>query len=86
MAINQELIGDEASVEFTPTETLCDVIIEDGADQGQILLQVKAPGSIKWLPVMSTKGANPILTPDPALTYRFKANGVLVSTLVYMGP
>lgn len=84
MPINESLIGNGVSASAVPAAATSDVIV-DSKLVGEIILEAQIPGAANWIRVTNQGGSYAVATPDVAVTYRFRAVNVEVSTPVYFG-
>jgi len=84
MALNETITNDGVSSIFNPTTTISDVVVE-GNGRGQIFLECQVPSG-QWVSMSEKTGAFSISTPDPDISYRFRARNVQENVRVYIGP
>lgn len=85
-AVDETITGTATSTVFTPSNGVSDVVNEAVQGDGEVVLECKSPTSTAWKLVSRETGAFNVLTPDTAVTYRFRARNVTGTPRVYMGP
>jgi len=83
-AISGTLTSTTPSASFTPTQTMSDVMVMRNGE-GDIFLEAKEPVTNKWH-LVGGYGNYAVATPDPAVLYRFRAEGQNIDFDYYMGP
>lgn len=85
MSISGSLTGTDESAEFTPSESLSDVVLESPGAKGQVFLMAKAPNT-GWKVLEQADGSFAVATPDPAIVYKFVSKNLRGTANYYMGP
>jgi len=84
MPIQETISGTTPSAETAPANGVSDVVVELRGP-GKVYLEAKAPNS-EWRPIGVISGAVSVATPDTAILYRFRPEGVEDQANVYFGP
>lgn len=84
-AISGTMTSTTPSASFTPTQTVSEVMMFSNASDGPIFLEALEPVTSKWHKV-GGYGNYAVATPDPAILYRFRAEGSNIDYDYYMGP
>ena len=83
-AISGTLTNADTSGTFTPTKDVSEFKVKANNSNGDVFLESYNPATTGW-DVEATGGRGAVLTPDYAITYRFRSTGTGSFTF-YMGP
>lgn len=83
MALDTTVTGDEVSASVAPVAGNSLFIIEPGT--GTVFLEIEQPTSGLWFVMGKETGGHIIITPDLAVSYRFRAANVTTPRRVYFG-
>jgi hypothetical protein len=82
MSINETITGNGTSSESAASATTTQCVVE-ATGGGMVMLEAKVPSSSNWVMITNETGAFPLDTPDPNITYRFRASGIKTPVRVY---